>query len=118
MPPLTSCTYLTPEAPNDTKFSGESELGPQGRAERVRCNALLGRPVHMRADTAAFEDPVAIRPGQPTDENLDTDAAMPDAATPTGGAQHRGPTRIAPRRSDLAATSMRRRRGAAGWRCP
>jgi len=30
------------ETPNDTKFSGESELGTQCRAERVRCNALLG----------------------------------------------------------------------------
>ena len=44
----------------------------------------------MRADTAAFEDPVAILPVQPTDENLDNDAAMPNAVAPTGGAQHRG----------------------------
>ncbi len=47
-----------PTLPNDTKFSGESELGPQGRAERVRCNALLGRRSVCRPIPSPCEDPV------------------------------------------------------------
>ena len=43
----------------------------------------------MRADTVAFEDPATRLPGQPTNGNMDSDAAMPNAVASTGGVQQR-----------------------------